>query len=254
MLAAAVAEWSKTRSTKGSRSAATVFETSCCASVYERFTRNFAPRFRVIHPNAFPAWWMSARSRLWIKFGQPISPPSLCRKGFYVWWRSSISIPGICTPSKNHSATAGSSPTVLTRNSVLKPWGWTLGVGVSRRSSIPTKDISLYPRICGKDAGGEDPGRLLILKRISDWISLGMLWRRCKDAAAGLPVKSCRSGSAGYGDGWESEISLAHFLWRSCRVRPHNSLGGRTPHALYAESQLCSARAGLTMSGAEPVQ
>jgi putative transposase len=35
-----------------------------------------------------------------------------------------------------------------------------------------------------------------------------------------------------YSDDWEAEISLARFLWRYCRVRPHSCLGGRTPYAV----------------------
>ena len=37
-----------------------------------------------------------------------------------------------------------------------------------------------------------------------------------------------------YSDGWEAEISLARFLWRCCHVRPHSSLGGRTPPQRFA--------------------
>jgi transposase InsO family protein len=37
-----------------------------------------------------------------------------------------------------------------------------------------------------------------------------------------------------YSDGWEAEISLARFLWRYCHVRPHSSLGGRTPPQRFA--------------------
>ncbi|MGB5239813.1 MAG: integrase core domain-containing protein [Prochlorococcaceae cyanobacterium] len=55
-------------------------------------------------------------------------------------------------------------------------------------------------------------------------------------------------------DGWEAEISLARFLWRYCHVRPHSSLGGRTPHRVYTENQPCSSHPGLTMSGATSVQ
>jgi putative transposase len=57
-----------------------------------------------------------------------------------------------------------------------------------------------------------------------------------------------------YSDGWEAEISLARFLWRYCHVRPHSSLGGRTPHEVYTETKPCSSRPGLTMSGARTVQ
>nr|WP_254217349.1 transposase [Synechococcus sp. CCY 9618] len=57
-----------------------------------------------------------------------------------------------------------------------------------------------------------------------------------------------------YSDGWEAEISLARFFWRYGHVRPHSSLGGRTPHEVYNDIESCSTRPGLTMSGAESVQ
>lgn len=53
-----------------------------------------------------------------------------------------------------------------------------------------------------------------------------------------------------YSDGWEGEISLALYLWRYCHVRPHSSLGGRTPHEVYTEIKPYSFRPELTMSGA----
>ncbi|MEI6828817.1 MAG: integrase core domain-containing protein [Synechococcaceae cyanobacterium ELA445] len=49
-------------------------------------------------------------------------------------------------------------------------------------------------------------------------------------------------------------MSLAHFLWRYCHVRPHSSLGGRTPYKVYTETEICSSRTGLTMSGARTIQ
>ena len=57
-----------------------------------------------------------------------------------------------------------------------------------------------------------------------------------------------------YSDGWEAEISLARFLWRYCHVRPHSSLRGRTPQEVYTETEPCSTRPGLTISGAKAVQ
>jgi putative transposase len=55
-------------------------------------------------------------------------------------------------------------------------------------------------------------------------------------------------------DGWEAEISLARFLWRYCHVRPHSSLGDRTPNDVYTEIELCSSRPELTRSGTGTVQ
>jgi putative transposase len=57
-----------------------------------------------------------------------------------------------------------------------------------------------------------------------------------------------------YSDGWEAEVNLARFLWRYCHVRPHSSLGGRTPHEVYTEIKPCSSRLELTTSGARSVQ
>ena len=57
-------------------------------------------------------------------------------------------------------------------------------------------------------------------KRCYDNILVERLWRTLKYEEVYLRA---------YSDGWEAEISLARFLWRYCHVRPHSSLGGRTP-------------------------
>ena len=63
-------------------------------------------------------------------------------------------------------------------------------------------------------------------KRCYDNILVERLWRTVKYEEVYLRA---------YSDGWEAEISLARFLWRYCHVRPHRSLGGRTPHEVYTE-------------------
>jgi putative transposase len=82
-------------------------------------------------------------------------------------------------------------------------------------------------------------------KRCYDNILVERLWRTVKYEEVYLRA---------YRDGWEAEISLARFLWRYCHVRPHSSLGGRTPHEVYTEIEPCSSRPRLTMSGARTVQ
>jgi putative transposase len=82
-------------------------------------------------------------------------------------------------------------------------------------------------------------------KRCYDNILVERLWRTVKYEEVYLRA---------YSDGWEAEISLARFLWRYCHVRPHSSLGGRTPHEVYTETEPCSSRPGLTMSEAGTVQ
>ena len=82
-------------------------------------------------------------------------------------------------------------------------------------------------------------------KRCYDNILVERLWRTVKYEEVYLRA---------YSDGWEAEISLARFLWRCCHVRPHSSLRGRTPHDVYTETEPCSSRPGLTMSGAGTVQ
>jgi putative transposase len=82
-------------------------------------------------------------------------------------------------------------------------------------------------------------------KRCYDNILVERLWRTVKYEEVYLRA---------YSDGWEAEISLARFLWRYCHVRPHSSLRGRTPHEVYTETEPCSSRPGLTMSGAGTVQ
>ena len=82
-------------------------------------------------------------------------------------------------------------------------------------------------------------------KRCYDNILVERLWRTVKYEEVYLRA---------YSDGWEAEISLARFLWRYCHVRHHSSLGGRTPPEVYNESEPCSSRPRLTMSGAGTVQ
>jgi putative transposase len=82
-------------------------------------------------------------------------------------------------------------------------------------------------------------------KRCYDNILVERLWRTVKYEEVYLRA---------YSDGLEAEISLAHFLWRYCHVRPHSSVGGTTPHEVYTEPVSCSSRPGLTMSGAGTVQ
>ena len=82
-------------------------------------------------------------------------------------------------------------------------------------------------------------------KRCYDNILVERLWRTVKYEEVYLRA---------YSDGWEAEISLARFLWRYCHVRPHSSLGGRTPHEVHTETKPCSSRPRLTMSGTGTVQ
>ena len=79
-------------------------------------------------------------------------------------------------------------------------------------------------------------------RRCYDNILVERLWRTVKYEEVYLRA---------YSDGWEAEIGLARFLWRYCHVRPHSALGGRTPHEVYTETEPCSSRPGLTMSGAQ---
>jgi len=82
-------------------------------------------------------------------------------------------------------------------------------------------------------------------KRCYDNILVVRLWRTFKYEEVYLHA---------YSDGWEAEINLARFLWRYCHVRPHSSLGGRTPHEVYTETDPCSSRPELAMSGTRTVQ
>ena len=65
-------------------------------------------------------------------------------------------------------------------------------------------------------------------KRCYDNILVEMLWHTVKYEEVYIHA---------YSDGWEAEISLARFLWRYCHVRPHSSLGGKTPYAVYTETK-----------------
>ena len=82
-------------------------------------------------------------------------------------------------------------------------------------------------------------------RRCFDNILVERLWRTVKYEEVYLWA---------YSDGLEAELRLARFLWRYCHVRPHSSLGGKTPHAVYTEAEPHSTRPGLTMSGVGTVQ
>ena len=82
-------------------------------------------------------------------------------------------------------------------------------------------------------------------RRCYDNILVERLWRTLKYEEVYLRA---------YSDGWDAEISLARFLWRYGHVRPHSSLGGKTPHEVYSCIENRSSRPGLTMSGAKTVQ
>ena len=146
--AAAAAGWSTIWPEKGSRSAETESETSCAATVYGRSTRSHAPRCQAIHPSSFPAWWISGRSRPWIRSERQTSPTSSGKRAFSIWWRSWISIPDMCS--------VGRSPTALTRNSVWKPLRWPWKMGASHRSSTPIKTVSSRPPTLSPGCRGKE--------------------------------------------------------------------------------------------------
>lgn len=82
-------------------------------------------------------------------------------------------------------------------------------------------------------------------KRCYDNILVERLWSTLKYEEVYLRA---------YSDGWEAESCLAQFIWRHYNVWPHSSLGGRIPHVVCTETEPCSSRPELTMSGAQSVQ
>jgi putative transposase len=82
-------------------------------------------------------------------------------------------------------------------------------------------------------------------KRCYDNILVERLWRTVKYEEVYLHAHS---------DGWEAEISLARFLLRYCHVRPHSSLGGKTPYEAYTETEPCFSRPVLKILGARAFQ
>ncbi|MFM7676484.1 MAG: transposase [Synechococcus sp.] len=113
----------------------------------------------------------------------------------------------------------------------LPPTGWS---GRSSTTETP-------PSLRAEKIRISWPGR----ERCYDNILVERLWRTVKYEEVYLRA---------YSDDWEAEISLARFQWRYCHVRPHSSLGGRTPYKVYTENGSCPSRLGLTMSGAISVQ
>ncbi len=193
--AAVAAGWWAIWPEMGSRSAVTGYETSCTAWGFGRSTGSLAPRFPGLHPNASPAWLISARSQLWIRFGPPISPTSRSRRVSFNWWRSWISPPDTCS--------AGSSRTALTRSSALRLWRWRWKEVASQGSSIPVWGVSSPrpPSLPGcrarrsRFAGQEGKA------------TTTTSWSR----GCGAPSITRVVYLHAYSDGWEAEISLAGF-------------------------------------------
>ena len=196
-----------------------------------------ALRFQETRRSDSPVWWTSGWSRLWIRSGLPTSPTSRCRRVSSTWWRSWICSPGMCS--------AGSSRTALIRSSVLMPWRWRWMVIASQRfhsdHGCQFTSSVFVARLQAEAIKISWSGR----KRCYDNILVERLWRTVKYEEVYLRA---------YSDVWEAEISLARFLWWYCHLRPHSSLGGRTPHEVYTEIEPCSSRPELTMSGASAVQ
>ena len=120
-------------------------------------------------------------------------------------------------------------------------------LAASHRSSTPTRAASTHTsadfvaRLKAEEIKISWSGR----KRCYDNILVERLWRNLKVEEVDLRA---------YGDGWEAEISLAHFLWGYCHGRPHSSLEGRTPQAVYTEIETFPSRPELMISGVQPVQ
>jgi putative transposase len=118
---------------------------------------------------------------------------------------------------------------------------------------------SRRPQICHSDQGCQFTSSAFVQRlktedikiswsgrgRCFDNILVERLWRTFKYEEVYLRA---------YSDGWEAEISLARFFWRYGHVRPHSTLGGKTPHEVYNEAETYFLRPELTMSGAESVK
>ncbi len=224
---------------KESQPAATGRDTSRAAWVYGRSTRSHAPRFKGTLPSAFRAWWMSTRLRPWTGSGPPTSPSPRCRSDSSTWWRLWISSPGSCS--------AGSSPMALTRSSAWTPWRWRWEVAVSQRSSTLIRAasshlVTSWPGFRLRRA--RSAGQAGSAATTISW------WNGC-GAQSSTRRSVCMPTAMA---GMQAEISLARSLWRYCHVRPHSSLGGRTPYEVYTEMEPFSSRPELTMSGARTVQ
>ena len=236
--AAAAAGWWTTWPEKGSRSVVTGHETSCAAWGYGRSTGNLAPPFQEIQPERFPCLVdldaVTAVDQVWATdityiplqkgFLYLVAIMDLFSRTILSWKLSNSLDTEFCLDALEMALDGGRRPEIFHSDQGCQ---FTSGDFVARLQAEAIK-ISWSGR-----------------KRCYDNILVERLWRTVKYEEVYLRA---------YSDGWEAEISLARFLWRYCHVRPHSSLGGRTPHEVYTETEPCSSRPELTMSGAGTVQ
>ncbi len=236
--AVAAAGWSSTWPEKASRSAAIGYETSCAAKVWQAIDQQ--PRTTVPgEPSErFPCLvdlkQVRAADQIWATdityiplqkgFLYLVAIVDLFSRNVLSWKLSNSLDTEFCLQALEMALSGGRKPEIFHSDQGCQ---FTSSDFVARLREETIK-ISWSGR-----------------KRCYDNILVERLWRTLKYEEVYLHA---------YNDGWEAEINLARFLWRYCHVRPHSSLGGKTPHEVYTESEPCSSRSELTMIGARTVQ
>ena len=236
--AAVAAGWWATWPEIGSRSAVAECGTSCVACGYERSTRSLGPRFLgdpserlsslvvLSSVTAVDQVWATdiTYNHLQKGFLCLVAVVDLYSRHVLSWRRSNSLDTEFCLEALEMALEGG-----------RKPWVFYSDQGCQFTSS------AFVARLHAEEIKISWSGR----KRCYDNILVERLWRTVKYEEVYLHA---------YSDGWDAEISLARFLWRYCHVRPHSSLGGRTPYEVYTEIEPCSSRPELTMSGVRSVQ
>jgi len=236
--AAAAAGWWSTWPEKGSRSAVTGCETSCAAWVYERSTRSLVPRLREDPAKRFPCLvdlkLVTAVDQVWATdityiplhkgFLYLVAIVDLFSRNILSWKLSNSLDTEFCLDALEIALEGGRKPGIFHSD-----------------QGCQFTSADFVAKLQGEEIRISWSGQ----NRCYDNILVERLWRTVKYEEVYLRA---------YSDGWEAEISLARFLWRYCHVRPHSALGGRTPHEVYTETEPCSSRPRLTMSGARTVQ
>jgi putative transposase len=121
---------------------------------------------------------------------------------------------------------------------------WRISYSLETEFSLEALEIALEgaPEVHTSDQGGQFTSSVFVARRQTEEIKINNSGRKgCCDNI--LVIRVWRTAKyedvylQSYSDGWEAEIRLACFLWRSYFGRRHSSRGSRTPNEVYTNTE-----------------